>query len=142
MRAVGIDLGTRRVGIAVSDPGGVLASPHAVLERSASRAEDHRRIAEVVAEVGAGVVVVGWPLSLDGSVGPAARLVEDEVEALTAALHAAGLAVTVELHDERFSTVSAHRAMQARGVRERKRRPVVDRVAAAVVLQSWLDAHA
>ena len=134
MRAVGIDLGSKRVGVAVSDPGGVLASPHVVLQRGADHAEDHRRIAEVVAETGAGVVVVGLPLSLDGSRGPAARLVEDEVEELRAALP-----VPVELYDERFTTVSADRSMQERRMKAPARRKVVDRVAAAVLLQAWLD---
>jgi putative Holliday junction resolvase len=134
LRAVGIDLGSKRVGVAVSDPGGILASPHAVLQRGADHAEDHRRIAEVVEETGAGVVVVGLPLSLDGSRGPAARLVEDEVEELRAALP-----VPVELYDERFTTVSADRSMQERRMKAPARRKVVDQVAAAVLLQAWLD---
>ena len=80
MRAVGIDFGSKRVGVAVSDATGTLASPHSVIQRSRSHAEDHRKIAAVVDEYEAAVVVVGHPLSLDGSKGPAARLVEAEVE--------------------------------------------------------------
>ena len=134
MRAVGIDLGSKRVGIAVSDPSGVLASPHSVLQRGGSHAEDHRRIAAIVEEYEAGVVVVGHPLSLDGSVGPAARLVEAEVDELRTALD-----VPVELYDERFTTVTADRSMLERNMRADARRKVVDKVAAAVLLQSWLE---
>lgn len=136
MRVVGVDLGARRIGVAVSDPTGFLASAYEVLDRAATHTDDHRRLAEVVTEVGATMVVVGHPLSLDGTSGPAARLVEAEVDELRAALP-----VPVELYDERFSTVSAHRSMRAQGLNERKRRKVVDQVAAAVFLQSWLDSR-
>lgn len=134
MRAVGVDLGSVRVGIAVSDPGGVLASPHSVLRRGGSHAEDHRRLAAIVEEVAADVVVVGHPLSLDGSSGPAARLVEAEIAELQAVLP-----VPVELYDERFTTVTADRSMIERKMRSVARRKVVDQVAAAVLLQAWLD---
>ena len=134
MRIVGIDLGSKRVGVAVSDPSGVLASPHSVIQRGGSHAEDHRRIAAVVEEYEAGAVVVGHPLSLDGSRGPAARLVEAEVEELREVLD-----VPVELYDERFSTVTADRSMMERDMRAEARRKVVDKVAAAVLLQGWLD---
>ena len=74
MRALGIDLGTRRVGVAVSDPGGVLASPVEVIARCGDEARDHRRILEIAEEYEVGRIVVGLPLSLDGSMGPAATL--------------------------------------------------------------------
>ena len=134
MRAVGIDLGSVRVGVAVSDPGGVLASPHAVIRRGRSHADDHRAIAGVVEEVGAEVVVVGMPLSLDGSAGPAAKLVEAEVEELRQVLP-----VPVEVYDERFTTVTAERSLGEGGVRGKARRKVVDQAAAAVLLQAWLE---
>jgi putative Holliday junction resolvase len=129
-----VDLGSARVGVAVSDPSGILASPHSVLARGRSHAEDHRRLAEIVEEVQATVVVVGHPLSLDGRAGPAARLVEAELVELQAALP-----VPVELYDERFTTVTADRSMLERNMRADARRKVVDKVAAAVLLQSWLD---
>ena len=134
MRVVGIDLGSRRIGVAVSDSGGILASPHGTIERSGSEAADHRRIAEVVAHAGAGLVVVGLPLSLSGGAGPAARAVLAEVERLGAVV-----GVPVETIDERFSTVSAERGLRAGGTKGRARRRVVDRTAAAVILQTWLD---
>jgi putative Holliday junction resolvase len=133
-RVVGIDLGTRRIGVAVSDPSGVIASPYAVIERSADPADDHRSLARIVGEVGAGRVVVGLPLSLSGELGPAARAAQEEVETLAEVLE-----VPVETHDERLTTVTAVRAMQGVGTKREVRRRVVDKVAAAVMLQSWLD---
>jgi putative Holliday junction resolvase len=134
-RAVGIDLGSKRIGVAVSDAGGVLASARATLGRSGDRAQDHRRIAEVVAEEEAGIVVVGLPRSLDGGAGPAAAAVAEEVGEL-----AAVLPVPVVTHDERFTTVTAHEQLRAAGLGGRQRRAVVDQQAAAVLLQAWLDA--
>lgn len=131
---VGIDLGARRIGVAVSDATGTLASPHAVLERSGDPAADHRRIAEIVAEVGAGRVVVGLPLSMSGDAGPAARAAADEAAAL-----AGVVGVPVETFDERLTTVSAERALRAGGTRARSQRKVIDKAAAAVLLQAWLD---
>jgi putative Holliday junction resolvase len=135
LRALGIDLGSRRIGVAVSDAGGVLASPRTTVERSGDPALDHRRIASLVAEEEVGVVVVGLPRSLDGSAGPAAETVLAEVDRL-----AAVLAVPVVTHDERFTTVTAHEQLRAAGMGGRRRRAVVDQQAAAVLLQSWLDA--
>jgi putative Holliday junction resolvase len=134
LRAVGIDFGSKRVGVAVSDATGTIASPHSVIQRSRSHAEDHRRIAAVVDEYEAVVVVVGHPISLDGRSGPAARLVEAEVEELRTTLE-----VPVELYDERFTTVTADRSMLERNMKADARRKVVDQVAAAVLLQSWLE---
>jgi putative Holliday junction resolvase len=134
VRALGLDLGTKRIGVAVSDRSGTIASPLTVLERTGTRGEDHRRIARLVDEEEAEVVVIGYPLSLDGSRGPAARAVEDERDELRAVL-----AVPVELSDERLTTVSADRVLAEARVRGPARRAVVDKVAAAVMLQAWLD---
>jgi len=137
VRVVGIDLGTRRIGVAVSDSGGVLATPYSVIERTGDDRVDRDRIAEVIRELHAGAVVVGLPLSLDGSRGPAATAALAQVDALRQHLD-----VPVEVHDERLSTVSAHRSLAASGLKRARRRQVVDQVAAAVVLQSWLDSRA
>lgn len=134
-RALGIDLGERRIGVAVSDAEGRVATPITVIERSGSRNRDHQRISELVAEYEAGVVVVGLPLSLDGSAGPAAQAAEQEVGELEAAL-----AVPVFTHDERFTTAIAERALAETGLSGKARRQRVDMVAASVILQSWLDA--
>ena len=134
MRALALDLGSKRIGIALS--AGTLATPYEVLARSGRRRDDHRRIAEHVAEVEAEVVVVGLPLSLDGSVGHAAERVIAECEELADVLD-----VPVETWDERLSTVTAERSLMEQQMRAQARRRVVDKVAAAVILQSWLDAR-
>lgn len=136
MRALGIDLGSKRIGVAVSDLSGSIASPLTVVQRSKSRRHDHERLAALVRDEEAEVVVVGMPMSLSGNDGPAARAARNEVAAL-----ATVVGVPVETHDERFTTVTANRALAERGVRGQARRQVVDKVAAAVILQSWLDAR-
>ena len=134
VRALGVDLGSKRVGVAVSS--GTLATPYEVLARTGDRARDHARIGELVAEAGAEIVVVGLPLSLDGSIGPAAQRAIDEAAELAAALD-----VPVRTWDERLSTVTAERSLMEQNLRAPARRRVVDKVAAAVILQSWLDAE-
>lgn len=136
-RAVGVDLGARRVGIAVSDSAGTLATPRGTLVRTGDLDRDRRALVDLVVEEEAVVVVVGHPLSLDGSRGPAARAAESEAEALAALLDVHG--VRVELFDERLTTVTAHQALTAGGTRGRNQRAVVDQTAAAVMLMAWLD---
>lgn len=136
-RVLGVDLGTRRIGVAVSDPTATIASPYAVLQRSGDAAADHRRLAQIADEVGAERVVVGLPLALSGRVTVAAEAAMAEVEAM-----AEVLALPVEAYDERLTTVSAERSMRALGSRGQARRRAVDKVAAAVMLQSWLDGRA
>jgi putative Holliday junction resolvase len=134
MRAVGLDLGQRRIGVALSDSDGRMALPFDTLIRGGDASEDHDRIAEIVAEAGAEVVVVGMPTSLDGTAGPAARRTRSEVRVLRNRLP-----VPVETYDERFTTVSADRLLQESLRSGRRRREVVDTTAAAVILQGWLD---
>jgi putative Holliday junction resolvase len=134
-RALGVDLGERRIGLALSDPSRTVASPHDVLRRSGDPAADRQTIVETARGLGAGVIVVGLPLSLSGKTGPAARAALDEVEALRAI---AG-EIQIVLHDERLTTVTAERALIEGGVRRDARRQVIDKVAAAVMLQSWLE---
>ena len=136
MRVVGLDLGSRRIGVAVTDTSGTLASPERVVARTGDEDRDRAAIGAVVDELGAERVVVGLPLSLDGSDGPAARAARAEAEVL-----AEVLPVPVELWDERLTTVSADRDLMALRMKADARRRVVDKVAAAVMLQSWLDAH-
>ncbi|HXW79736.1 MAG TPA: Holliday junction resolvase RuvX [Acidimicrobiales bacterium] len=133
-RVIGLDLGTKRIGVALSDHDRTVASAFTVLVRSGSPADDRARIAGLVAETEANMVVVGLPLSLSGASGPAARSVEDEVEELRRAV-----AVPVELCDERFTTVIANRSLSAKGRKPAARRKVVDKMAAAAILQTWLD---
>ena len=134
-RALGLDLGTRRVGVALSDSAGTVATPYETVHRSGERTRDHRRIAQLVIDTDAEIVVVGLPLSLDGGRGPAATAALDEAEDL-----AAVLPVDVVTWDERLSTVEAQRSLRAMGVKKGRRKQIVDQLAATVILQSWLDA--
>lgn len=135
MRALGIDLGSKRIGVALSDPGGVLASPVTTIPRTRDDAAFHRRLLALIEEEDVEVVVVGLPRSLDGSSGPAAGAAQREADIL-----ADVLPVPVVTHDERLTTVTAHQQLRAAGVDGRRRRQIVDQQAAAVLLQSWLDA--
>ena len=137
-RVLGVDLGSRRIGLAVSDPSGTLASPLAVLERTGDRDADHRAILDAAREAEASTVVVGLPRSLSGREGPAARDARAEVAELR---ELAGEGLAVELYDERFTTVTAERSLVEAGVRRDARKRVVDKVAAAVMLQGWLERH-
>ena len=135
MRALGLDLGSKRIGVSVSDSDGTLATPIETLQRQGSRAVDHKAIAELVREWEAEIVVVGLPLSLDGTKGPAAEEAESEITALGDTL-----TVPVVPYDERLTTVTAERSLMEQGITGPARRRVVDQVAAAVILQAWLDA--
>jgi putative holliday junction resolvase len=136
---LGVDLGTRRIGLASTDSRRTMAFPHGVLERSGDPQADRARLIAVVADVQANHVVVGLPLSLDARVGPAAQRALEEIEALRRALEPLG--VGVEAFDERFTTVSAHAGMARAGTRTAARRDRVDAAAATVLLQSWLEAR-
>jgi len=134
MSAVGIDLGEKRIGVAISDSGGSLATPYEVVARTGSRDEDHRRIKAIVEEVEAEILVVGLPLSLDGTEGKAAQGARQEAEAIGQTV-----SVPIELHDERLTTVEAERILKEQGLDAAERRNVVDKVAAAILLQAWME---
>ncbi len=134
MRALGVDLGSKRIGIAVSDRSGTIASPLTVIQRSGSVARDHQAILRLVIEEEAEAVVVGLPLNMNGSAGPAAQAAIKEANALATVVN-----VPVHTSDERRTTVTADRAMIEAGMNAQARRKVVDKVAAAVLLQHWLD---
>lgn len=134
-RVLGVDLGEKRIGLACSDRSGMLASPLRVLLRSGDPTADRDAIIEAARETEAQVIVVGLPRSLSGREGPAARGARAEATALA---EAAG-GIRVELHDERFTTRDAQRALTAGGYSTRKQRDHIDAAAAAVMLQSYLD---
>jgi putative pre-16S rRNA nuclease len=131
---LGVDVGSVRVGLARSDPGGVLASPLATIRRGRG---DLDAIAELAAGHGVTEVIVGLPTSLSGREGHAAAGVRQFAARLAARL----APLPVRLFDERFTTVTAHGALRAGGKDERSRRQVVDEAAAAVLLQAALDAE-
>jgi putative Holliday junction resolvase len=131
---LGIDLGTKRIGVALANSEGTMATPFEVVLRSGDRARDHRAIAALAEETGAVMLVVGLPLSLDGSSGAAAEAARAEADELSAAT-----GLPVELWDERLTTVTADRDLMALQMGAAARRRVVDKVAASVMLQAWLD---
>ena len=131
---LGIDLGSVRIGVAMCDPGMVLATPYTVLRRQKRKELDHQAIKEIVDEWEIEHIVVGLPLSLDGSWGKAAKAAQQEADALGVVT-----GVPVETYDERLTTVSAHQVLREQGVAGQDRKDVVDKVAAAVRLHSWLD---
>lgn len=134
-RALGLDLGSVRIGVATTDPGRVIASPYDVIARGRDRSADHAAIRVAVEESEASLVVVGLPRSMNGRDGAAAKLIRAEAAELRDAL-----AVPVVLWDERLSSVTANRSLIEAGVKRKGRKGVVDKVAAAVILQSWIDA--
>lgn len=135
MRAIGVDLGTRRIGVAISNSEGTVAVPYEVIQRTKDRVHDHGTIIDMATEAGAEVIVVGMPYSLDGSMGPAAKKASAEVEQIR---KRTPLSVTV--YDERFSTVTADQSLKQMSLGASERRRMVDAVAASVMLQAWLDA--
>src|SRR5271165_3998077 len=132
-RLLGLDLGSRRIGVAVSDSSRMVATGVTFIERGPDRASDHLAIAQLVDEYEAVAVIVGLPLSLSGSSGPAAIAVLEEVGELRDRLN-----VDVDTIDERLSTVSASTALRAGGRSVRQQRRVIDQTAAAVLLQDWM----
>lgn len=137
VRALGIDPGTKRIGLAISDRSGTIASPFAVLQRGRSRQHLHGEIARIVREEEIEVVVVGLPVNMDGSHGPSAKAAIADARRLATVVD-----VPIELHDERRTSVTAERSMREAGLDGVERRRRVDKVAAAVMLQSWLDGRA
>ena len=135
MRALGLDLGERRVGVAICDSAGTVATPVETLERSGDPERDLQAVADQVSEWQAEIVVVGMPFSLDGTEGPAAAAARAEIDRIERFL-----TVPVVSYDERLTTVIAERSLMEQQMKGPQRRGVVDQVAAAVMLQSWLDA--
>ena len=135
-RRLGIDVGAVRVGVALSDPDGVLATPLATVARDVAHGSDLAEIAGWVAEHDVVEIVVGLPRTLAGREGPAAEAAREFGAAL-----ASRVAVPVEFADERLTTVVATRQMRESGRKGRRQRAVVDQVAAVAILQGWLDAH-
>lgn len=133
-RRIGVDVGTVRIGVAASDPDGILATPVETVRRD--RGGVHlRRIAALVDEMGAVEVVVGLPRTLADRAGTSA----DDAIGVAGDLAALISPVPVRLADERLTTVSAARSLREAGVRARKQRGMIDQAAAVAILQSWLD---
>lgn len=131
-----LDLGDARIGLAISDELGITAQPLGFLA-SASRRADLLAIAKLVEEREATRLVVGYPLLLSGEEGTRAREARETAERLRKTV-----TVPVELWDERLTTAQAERELVGDGVRRSRRRKVIDSLAAVLILQSWMEAHA
>ncbi|MFH1485675.1 MAG: Holliday junction resolvase RuvX [Chloroflexota bacterium] len=134
MRVLGLDIGERRIGVALSDPEGIIAGRLTTIS-CCQTDQDMAAIFELARENDAGLIVVGLPLSLDGSCGPQAQKVLAFVDILRQSSP-----VPIETWDERLSTVAADRIMGEMGVKRGKRKERRDSMAAAIILQEHLDA--
>ncbi|MFC3513480.1 Holliday junction resolvase RuvX [Amycolatopsis halotolerans] len=137
-RRLAVDVGSVRVGVALSDPAPVLASPLVTLSRDAKDDSDLDRLADLVTEHEVVEVIVGLPRTLANRQGAAADIAVAYAEKLAGRVGD----VPVRLADERLTTVTASRMLSQRGVKGRKQRAVVDQAAAVEILQAWLDAAA
>lgn len=134
MRVVGLDVGTKRIGVAVSDPMGWTAQGYGVLQRQGARTLE--TLCRIVQEVGAEEVVVGLPRRTDGTLGDEAKEVMEFAEELKEALK-----LPVVFWDERFSTAEAERVLLMADQSRKKRRKVIDKLAAVIILQGYLDSR-
>lgn len=134
MRILGLDIGSVRIGIAQSDELEIIASPLEVYRRTNSINNDAKYISSIISKNNVGKVVVGLPLKMDGSASSSVDMVNEFVEKLQKYT-----GVEIILQDERFSTVSASKILIEGNVRRENRKGVVDKVAATIILQNYLD---
>lgn len=135
-RVMGLDLGTERVGVAISNTDRTVATPLEVVPGRDWAALD-RRLGEIASEWEVTMIVVGAPLSLDGSEGPSMNRTRKAIQRLSATLHH-----PIVTYDERLTTVTAHALLDEQGVSGRSRNEMVDMVAAQIILQNWMDGEA
>ncbi|KZS56495.1 crossover junction endodeoxyribonuclease RuvA [Mycobacterium kansasii] len=133
-RRLGIDVGSVRIGVACSDPDGILATPVETVRRDRS-GKHLRRLVALATELQAVEVVVGLPRTLADRIGPAAQDAIDLADALAQRI----IPTPVRLADERLTTVSAQRSLRQAGIRAKEQRAVIDQAAAVAILQAWLD---
>lgn len=133
MRSLGLDIGDKRIGVALSDPEGVLASPFTIINRT-DDAADVVAIINIVNRQGVGQIIVGLPRSMDGSMGRQAEKVKSFIQELSSHTE-----VPVKFRDERLTTVSAKRLMQSVGRSKTRKKARDDAIAAALILQGYLD---
>lgn len=134
-RLIGLDIGERRIGVAVSDEMNIVALPERVIERR-NLEDDLRALSDLAQEKRARRFIVGLPIRLDGSQGKEAQRVAEFARKL-----AQRADIPVEMSDERFSTKQAERHLIKSDVKRKRRRQVIDKIAAQIILQSYLDAH-
>ena|SRR5690242_5579609 len=135
-RILGLDVGARRIGIAISDPLGITAQGISTLQRR-NRRYDIVELRKLIAEHGIREIVVGNPLRMSGQTGTQAEKMGDFARHLKDEF-----SLPVHLWDERLSTAEAHRLLDETGIRDSRRKEVIDKMAAVLILQSFLDARA
>jgi len=129
-----LDLGKVRIGIAISDIMGIIASGYQTFERTGDEQKDMQNLAQLAKEKECATIVIGLPLNMDGSIGPSALASQEFGKKLKAYTD-----ITIAYWDERLSTVSAERALLSADMRRDKRKKIIDKVAASIILQSYLD---
>ena len=134
LRVLSLDLGERRIGVAVSDPTGTIVTPVKAIVRKDSEKRDVKAVSELVTLYGAGAIVIGLPITLNGRLGHAARLVQNFIAALSLES-----SVPIISQDERFSTVEAERLLHESGHVPSREKGLRDSASASVILQSYLD---
>ena len=138
MRALGLDIGTVRIGIAQSDMLGMLASNLETYTRKYIKV-DVAHIVHIIQQNNIDTVVVGLPLKMNGEEGQSVQMVKDFVQELQAQLQEKNMQIPIVYQDERLTTVSAERVLLSANVRREKRKQVVDKIAAQIILQAYLD---
>ena len=133
MRSLGLDIGDKRIGVALSDPNGLLASPFTIINRREEMA-DIKAITDIISQHQVGRIIVGLPRSMDGSIGKQAEKVKDFTQKLCRHTE-----VPVEFRDERLTTVLAKRLMRAAKTKKSRGKAQDDAIAAAIILQGYLD---
>jgi putative Holliday junction resolvase len=136
-RLLGLDVGAKTIGVALSDAGRMIASPHSTIRRHRRFAEDAAALARLVADNEVGGFVIGLPINMDGSEGPRCQSVRQFAENLLARID-----TLAAFWDERLSTVAAERTLLEADVSRKRRSEVIDKMAAALILQGALDAMA
>ena len=135
LRTLGIDYGEKRIGVAISDPLGITAQGVAVFGKGKTYAEDIKEIKKIIKQYeGIDEIVVGFPKNLKGEIGPSAQKVLEFAEALKKAFK-----IAILTWDERLTTAQAEKTLRAMGLNSKKRRSVIDKSAAAYILQSYMD---
>jgi len=135
-RILSLDVGEKRIGIALSDPSGTIAQALKVYSATGSRTKDIAEIGELVRQLDVSKLVVGLPKNLDGSIGPKAQAIIRFAEDIGRAAN-----VPVDMWDERFSSDEAHRIFDMASIKRKKRRGSIDMMAAQIILQGYLDAQ-
>ncbi len=140
MRFMGLDIGDRTIGVAVSDPLLISAQGITTIERIGIK-KDTTKVLEMAKEYEVGTIVSGLPLMLSGEDSPQTLKVREFVERLQNKARSTGMKLQFEFQDERFTTKIAEDVLIAADMRREKRKTIIDRQAAVIILQSYLDAH-